>query len=164
VRTRADYYYPLFGETVLSLRGRASHILGIAGERVTIGDRFFPGSEVLKGFRLGGFGPRDRLANDALGGNTFYALIQEAQFSLGLPRELGLTGRVWNNVGSSFGLDGVSGPNITNSSALRGATGVGVSWRSPFGPIQIDLSLFPYLKQPSDRTEAIRFSFGTQLN
>jgi outer membrane protein insertion porin family len=51
---------------------------------------------------------------------------------------------------------------IVDNLALRASAGISIGWKSPFGPIQIDLGI-PILKTPYDRTEIIHFSAGTGL-
>ena len=57
---------------------------------------------------------------------------------------------------------GPSGPNISHSGAPRVGMGVGISWRSPFGLINIDLAK-AVAKQPYDVTQIFRFGFGTRF-
>jgi len=45
---------------------------------------------------------------------------------------------------------------------VRASAGLGVSWRSPMGPVRADVSI-PYLKEDYDREELFRFSFGTRF-
>ena len=45
---------------------------------------------------------------------------------------------------------------------LRVAAGFGISWRSPLGPIRVDLA-FPIIKEDYDKVEEFRFSFGTRF-
>ena len=45
---------------------------------------------------------------------------------------------------------------------IRASAGVGLSWKSPFGPIRIDLAQ-PVLKEPGDVKELFRFGFGTRF-
>jgi outer membrane protein insertion porin family len=40
--------------------------------------------------------------------------------------------------------------------------GVGVGWRSPFGLVNVDLG-FAVVKKSYDKTELIRFGFGTRF-
>jgi len=49
-----------------------------------------------------------------------------------------------------------------DSTAPRASFGFGVSWKSPFGLINIDIGI-PYLKQPYDQTQIFRFGFGTRF-
>jgi outer membrane protein insertion porin family len=45
---------------------------------------------------------------------------------------------------------------------MRVATGIGVQWISPFGPIRVDYAI-PLQKEFFDKTENFRFSFGTRF-
>jgi outer membrane protein insertion porin family len=40
--------------------------------------------------------------------------------------------------------------------------GTGISWRSPLGPIKLDLA-FPVLRKSYDRSELVHVSFGTRF-
>ncbi|MBX9750841.1 MAG: outer membrane protein assembly factor BamA [Roseococcus sp.] len=124
-------------------------------------DRFFLGGENLRGFALAGAGPRDLTTNDALGGRRLWTQSTEMRFPLpGIPSEIGLLGRAFVDVGALW--DTVSGPNIGTSNSPRVGTGVGVSWRSPFGLINIDLAQ-AVVKQSYDQTQVFRFGFGTRF-
>ncbi len=68
---RGDYYYAFFPDVVLNLGGGAGHIWGFGGEDVHLANRFFIGGSSLRGFRVAGIGPRDRVTDDALGGNFY---------------------------------------------------------------------------------------------
>jgi outer membrane protein insertion porin family len=73
---------------------------------------------------------------------------------------LGLLGRAFVDAGALT--QGPSGPNISNSGAARVGVGVGISWRSPFGLINIDLAK-AVAKQSYDVTQIFRFGFGTRF-
>jgi outer membrane protein insertion porin family len=154
------YYYPLFEGTVLSLSAEGGHIIGL-GEDVRINDRFFVGGSNLRGFERAGIGPRDLTTDDALGGNIYGVGTVEVSFPLGLPEELGIRGRAFTDFGTLTDVDD-DGAEVVDEGSLRASVGVGISWRSPLGPIRIDFSE-PVLKEDFDRTENIRFSFGTQF-
>jgi outer membrane protein insertion porin family len=53
-------------------------------------------------------------------------------------------------------------PPIYDNAAPRIGAGVGVSWRTPFGLINIDLTPF-VVKYKYDQTEIFRFGFGTRF-
>jgi outer membrane protein insertion porin family len=64
----------------------------------------------------------------------------------------------------SVGVDPVTGtPTFTaplcvkDSLAPRASAGLAINWRSPFGPVEIDIG-YPYLKEPYDRVQAIFFT------
>ncbi len=156
----ASYYYPIALPWVLSLRGEVGHIFNFDDE-VRLTDRFFVGGDNCRGFRNSGVGPRDTTTRDALGGNTYYAATTELSFPLGLPQEFGLMGRVFGDACSLWDSDS-KGAEVADENAIRFATGVGVSWKSPLGPIRLDVAV-PVLKEKSDRTENFRISFGTRF-
>jgi outer membrane protein insertion porin family len=58
--------------------------------------------------------------------------------------------------------DGGQTPVILDSAAIRVASGVGLSWASPVGPIRLDFG-FPLKKEPYDKTQFFRVSFGTKF-
>ena len=123
-------------------------------------DRFFLGGDNLRGFRLAGVGPRDLVTRDALGGRRMWTQSTEMRFPLPVPSEIGLLGRAFVDMGALF--DTVPGTGIGNTSTPRVAAGVGVSWRSPFGLINIDFAK-ALAKQPYDETQIFRFGFGTRF-
>ena len=68
---------------------------------------------------------------------------------------------MFTDFGTLWNLDD-SGPNIEDESSLRATAGIGVSWRSPFGPLRMDVAV-PYLKEDYDQEEVFRFNFGTRF-
>lgn len=161
------YYYSVVPNWVLSTTGEIGYIVGI-NDDVRIQDRFFIGGDTLRGFATGGIGPRDDVTRDALGGNKYYIGSVSLGFPLGLPQELGVSGRVFSDFGALWGIDQqvvtVNGApeKIDDSSAMRVSFGIGVTWRSPLGPIRVDLAQ-PIIKENFDRTEFFRIGFGTRF-
>lgn len=167
VRLRLDgsYYIPFerwLGDPdyVLALSASAGHLATYGSKRERIIDRFFLGGENLRGFAVAGAGPRDVSTDDALGGRTIWTQTTEMRFPLPLPSELGLLGRAFVDVGSLSGSS--SGTNVVDDSAPRVGAGVGLSWRSPFGLINIDLAQ-ALVKKSYDETQVFRFGFGTRF-
>jgi outer membrane protein insertion porin family len=165
------YYYSIAPKWVLGITGQAGETFGI-GQDVSIEDRTFVGGDNLRGFASGGIGPRDINTRDSLGGNAFYFGSATLQVPLGLPEELGIGGRVFTDFGSLFGVDlpsnnkingvTVDRADLVDSHTLRLASGVGVSWKSPMGPIKIDFGI-PILKNHYDEREVVHVSFGTKF-
>lgn len=167
IRLRVDgsYYIPFerwLGDPdyVLAISASAGHLANYGGKRERIIDRFFLGGENLRGFAVAGAGPRDVSTDDALGGRTMWTQTTEMRFPLPVPSELGLLGRAFVDVGSLS--DSSSGPNIVDDGAPRVGAGVGISWRSPFGLINIDLAQ-AVVKKSYDETQVFRFGFGTRF-
>ena len=162
LRTSLDYAYhfPVAEQWVAKFAISQGYIVGI-GQDTSIGDRFFVGGANFRGFQTAGIGPRDLTTDDALGGNVYYVGTAELSFPLGLPNEFGILGRVFSEVGSLAQIDSAR-PGLVDKGSTRLASGVGVSWRSPFGPIRVDFAV-PLLKEDFDQEEAFRFSFGTRF-
>ena len=175
-KVNVGYYYSIAPEWVLSLTGEAGDIFGWGGQKVLLQDRFFVGGDNLRGFAPAGIGPRDTVSNDALGGNKYYIASLALGVPLGLPKELGLTGRIFTDVGSLWSNDqknlvltpsqlaatGGVQPQIIDSAAIRASAGVGVSWKSPVGPVRVDMAL-PIKKEGFDKTQFFHVSFGTRF-
>ncbi len=169
LRTRADaaLFLPLeraFGhqDYVLTISGSFGYLSNFdSSRRDRIVDRFFLGGENLRGFAIGGAGPRDLATRDALGGRLMWTQSTELRFPLpGLPDEIGLLGRAFVDVGSLSRT--VAGAGIGDTATPRVGAGVGVSWRSPFGLINIDIA-HAVAKQSYDETQVVRFGFGTRF-
>ncbi|MDH3235774.1 MAG: BamA/TamA family outer membrane protein, partial [Alphaproteobacteria bacterium] len=156
----AGYYQSLGNDLVLSFVGEYGIVYGI-GKDVGLADRFFLGGNNLRGFERGGVGPRDGATDDSLGANQFYAGTVELTFPLGLPKEFGLRGRVWTDAGSAFGIDRTNA-TVIDKRSIRVSAGFGVSWKSPFGPVRLDIG-FPIKKEGFDKTRLLNFNFGARF-
>jgi len=155
------------------------------GQQELLIDRFFLGGENLRGFQLGGAGPHaipQQNASgqyisgaDSVGGRLIATGTAEFRFPLPLPGDLGITGRTFVDVGlltqSNFmeklcpqpntNIPGPCPPIFDNGKPRVGA-GVGVSWQTPFGLINLDLAPF-VVKYKYDQTQIFRFGFGTRF-
>lgn len=171
VRTKVNgaYYYPVAKGYTISATGEAGQIAGL-GQPVNIQDRWFVGGDNLHGFATAGIGPRDIVSGDALGGNMYYVGSVALNFPLGLPQEFGISGRVFSDIGDLWSFDllpndvanGRTKADAQDINSVRMSAGAGVAWKSPFGPIRLDLAL-PVLRQAFDKSEFFRISFGTRF-
>lgn len=161
VRVMGIYYYPLRKNWVFSALGETGYIHAWGGEDVRINERYSLGGDRLRGFDDYGVGPRDASTSDALGGNQFVRGSLELNFPTGLPEELGVSGYTFSDFGTLWGLDD-STTTVNDSSSLRASVGVGISWKSPFGPIKMNLAN-PVLKEDFDKEQKFRLSFGTKM-
>lgn len=149
----------IFSEkAVFSLIGKSGYVTGL-DQNIEISDRFILGDASFVGFQNAGIGPRDKENDSALGGNLYYTLTPEMKFDLGLPKELGMKGRLFATAGSLTSID-TNSTNYYDDASLRLTTGVGVLWQSPFGPIRLDYS-HAILKESYDKTESFSFNVGT---
>ncbi len=178
VRLNANtaYYIPLeryFGhqDWGIKLGANIGQLIQTGGTERII-DRFFLGGDNLRGFQVGGAGPHDTISGDPLGGRFIWTQTTELRFPLPVPQDLGLSGRAFvdiggltqasfNNFGSCIEANGQP-CQIAQSAAPRIGAGVGISWRTQFGLINIDVTPF-ISKQPHDQTQVFRFGFGTRF-
>ena len=162
-KTGASYFYPIYDGVVMNVLGEIAAIEGYGDEEVAINERYYLGGSTLRGFEQSGVGPRDIVTADSLGGNRFYRGTVEFSFPVGLPEELGVKGHTFSDFGSLFDLDeSESDPNVEDVDNIRASAGIGLSWRSPFGPIRVDLA-HPFASENFDQEETFRFNFGTRF-
>ncbi len=160
-KTGASYFRPLADQWNVNVLAEVGGIQAYGDADVEINERYFLGGSTLRGFERSGVGPRDTGTNDSLGGNYFYRGSIETSFPLGLPKELGIKGHAFSDFGSLWDID-ESGADISEENSIRATAGLGLSWKSPFGPIRMDFAI-PYLKEDFDEEENFRFDFGTRF-
>ncbi len=175
-KANVGYYYSVLPQWVLSLTGEAGYIFGWGGDPVFLQDNFFVGGDNLRGFQAAGVGPRDIVSGDPLGGTKYYLGTVALGVPLPLPKELGISGRVFTDFGTLWDTDvknqtftpqqlaatGGVPPDVKDTAAIRMSAGVGVTWRSPVGPIRLDVA-YPFKKESFDKTQIFHVSFGTRF-
>jgi outer membrane protein insertion porin family len=166
------YKKVLWDEFVGSLQFNAGFITGYSGQKLPINERFFKGGDSFRGFALAGIGPRDLRVNKdvgALGGDTYAIGTAQLRIPDFLPEDYGINLSLFSDFGTLGHLDDktdICGTNqlclqeVKDNLAFRASAGVSIGWKSPFGPIQIDLGV-PFIKTSYDRTQIIHFSAGT---
>jgi outer membrane protein insertion porin family len=124
LRGRASQFWPIGGGFIFSLSGEGGAIRsfedrGPGQDNVRLTDRFFLGEPQIRGFDIRGVGPRvlrypydadgnlvtdrDKIGDDAIGGNAYYLGRAEIEIPLGSgARELGLRPSVFVDVGALF--------------------------------------------------------------
>jgi outer membrane protein insertion porin family len=172
---KAGYYYPIADGWVLNARIEGGDVIGI-GEMVNIESRFFIGGDNLRGFRVAGIGPRDVTTHDPLGGDYYYVGSLETSIPLGLPQEYGIKAFGFSDFGALGGIQESNAPvrgfnnvlitpspnGIFQSFALRASAGIGVSWKSPFGLVRVNIA-YPFLKESLDKGQVLNFNFGSHF-
>ncbi len=186
LRTKLDgsYFIPLE-----SLTGDADWNIAITasvgylaqlGREEKIIDRFFLGGDNLRGFQSGGAGPHARTTinatsttkqvdgtQDSIGGRFLYTQSTELRFPLPISADLGLSGRAFVDIGSLSQVTKLSSApgttTVTTADPIpRVGVGVGVSWKTPFGLINVDLAQ-AVVKRSGDQTQLFRLGFGTRF-
>jgi outer membrane protein insertion porin family len=159
-RISGHYYYQIATSWIVSFGGEIGHIQDF-GEDIKINNRFFLGGTNLRGFEDSGASPRVSATDDALGGRTLFTGSVELGFPLGLPDELGFSGAMFTDFGALINpVEG--GFGVLDATTPRISAGVGIKWRSPFGPIRFDVAL-PLIKEDFDKEEIVRFNLGTRF-
>nr|WP_246495191.1 outer membrane protein assembly factor BamA [Ameyamaea chiangmaiensis] len=187
----AAYYVPLDSITgshdwTLSFKAGTGYLVDWGNGRQDVIDNFYLGGNNLRGFLDGGAGPRSahQMINgvlvpaagqeDLIGGRFIYTGSAQVNFPMPLAKDMGITGRYFVDAGGLAGVrvrnrytnyknDGANYTPISGDSVTpRVSTGVGFSWKSPFGLINIDAAI-PLHRYRNDRTQVLRFGFGQQF-
>ncbi|MBN2905229.1 MAG: outer membrane protein assembly factor BamA [Rhodobacteraceae bacterium] len=142
------------------LEGGMLSMMGGQNSRVT--NRYFLNGKI-RGFEGNGIGPRDLVSADeeALGGNMYAVARFEAEFPLGLPEEYGITGGLFADFGSVWGLDD-DGGFVDDKFRLRSAVGVSIFWDTPIGPLRFNFS-DAIRKEDYDRTQSFDLTISTRF-
>ncbi len=174
----------------LSFIQSGGYIQSMNGQPTFLEDRFYLGGQNLRGFLDGGVGPHDPYTGDSLGGNLMWTASTELWFPLPVSPDLGLSGRIFTDMGALSGLQeaGVGGRPVavaadgnfvtgrtanfhgqvlnsqiwTNDGSIRLSAGIGLTWNSPFGLINLDIGE-PIIMYKYDMTELFRVGFGTRF-
>lgn len=172
----ASHYMSLLdGSLITQLSGRGGYITGYDGTLVPFNERFFMGGDTFRGFALAGIGARDIVDPNnygALGGNVYAIGTVQARMPGLIPESYGLNLALFSDFGTLGKLDNISsrvctgtrfsgvGTCVKDNLAFRASAGISVQWKSPMGPVQIDVGL-PIAKAYYDRAQIIHFSTAT---
>ena len=119
------------------------------------------GIGTVRGYSQNSLGPRDLLTGTYLGGSK--RVVGNVQFYFPMPgTQNDRTFRWFAFVdgGQVFGTDGYGNDTSINLSQLRYGAGLGVSWISPIGPLQLSLAK-PLNAKDTDNTQIFQFQIGT---
>ena len=146
----------------------AGNITGLNDYDTRVTERFFLSTQQLRGFDFRGVGPRDLDAvnEDPLGGNNFVSARFEFGFPIGFAEEIGLSGGLFFDVGSVWGLDdtdGAGGPeSVDDSFKLRSSVGLTLFWETALGPLAFNFS-YPVAKEDFDEDRSFDITFSTRF-
>ncbi len=119
------------------------------------------GIGTVRGYSQNSLGPRDLLTGTYLGGSK--RVVGNVQFYFPMPgTQNDRTFRWFAFVdgGQVYGTDGYGNDTSINLSQLRYGAGIGVSWVSPIGPLQLSLAK-PLNAKDTDNTQIFQFQIGT---
>ncbi|HWY15168.1 MAG TPA: outer membrane protein assembly factor BamA [Rhizomicrobium sp.] len=172
----SGFHHPLFWDAFVgTLTMNAGYIEPYNGQPVRLTDRFYKGGDSFPGFALAGVGPREVSAGgaNAIGGDAYAIGDADLRLPEFLPADYGVALSLFSYFGTMGHLTSGLPPNncatfppglvcIKDNMAFRASAGLGVNWKSPFGPIQISFAV-PYVKESYDKSQVIYFSAGTGL-
>ncbi len=169
------YFYsflksPTWGTWVLSQGvtfGIGTNLASGTGGELPLYERFFPGGVGgpgdVRGYQLYSLGPLVTIYNAAgqpvsvqnIGGSKELILSNEITFPI--LSGLGLRGVIFSDAGQSYTLHQSMDP-----SSLQASYGIGVRWKSPFGPLSIDIAR-PINPRPADQSTVFELGTGAPL-
>ena len=149
-----SWYYPVFGDLVLNLRGNIGWADGLNLKPLPFFKAFYAGGiGSVRGYENSSIGPRDIFGN-TLGGRRLIVGNAEALYPI-LKGDKAVRGSVFLDAGQIWG----NGSQPENES-FRYSTGVGVAWSSPIGPLKFSYAI-PLNPKQGDRQQRFQFSAGT---
>ena len=160
-----QYYLPLGRSYTLAFNA-------LADWGKTYGDKSFPviknvyggGIGSVRGYEGASLGPRDTLTNDYLGGSR--RVVGNVQLYLPFPgatRDRTLRWFVFTDAGQVANTSGGCARGTTPSEDPCGwkySAGIGLSWQSPLGPLQLSYGRALNAKEGDDK-QAFQFQIGT---
>lgn len=167
LEARTRFYYPFYrsenwGTFVYSLGAQIGYGRGWAGRvELPLFERYFPGGiNSVRGFRILSLGQRvplmdpfgNNLGRTSIGGSQ--QLIFNNDFIFPIVESIGLKGVLFFDAGNAF--LAARGIDLGN---MRLATGAGIRWLSPIGPLRIEVG-FPVNPRVGDDRQTVMFSFG----
>lgn len=126
-----------------------------------IKDVFAGGIGTVRGYLGNSLGPKDPKTGTFLGGSK--RVVANAQFYFPFPgtqRDRTLRMFVFADAGQVYGADGSGNDTNVDFGDLRYSTGIGLSWLSPVGPLQLVYAKALNSKE-GDRTQVFQFQVGT---
>ena len=172
---KARYFMPIADTgMVASVRGQAGIINNLSSGPVSSIEAFKMGSQLVRGFEGGGFGPRlqsqgapyNGIAGEFLGETAYAGASAEVQFPIPmLPESYGLSGAVWADaawIGDAPRLGTGTLDTGSTDQPFKSSVGASVIWDSPFGPLRGDFG-YALTKASSDRPQIFQITLQTLL-
>ncbi len=164
-----QYYLPLGRSYTLAFNGMADYGRTYGGKAFPVIKNVYGGGiGSVRGYEGASLGGRDSLTNDYLGGSR--RLIGNVQLYLPFPgasRDRTLrwflftdVGQVANTDGSACARGRIGVDEAEDPCGWKYSAGIGLSWQSPLGPLQLSYGRALNAKQGDDK-QAFQFQIGT---
>lgn len=163
-----QYYLPLGRSYTLALNGMIDYGRSYGGlDYPVIKNVYAGGIGTVRGYEGASLGPRDRLTGDYIGGSR--RMVATAQLYLPFPgasKDRTLRWFVFTDAGQVAAGSGMSctagkpDSEVEDPCGWRFSAGIGLSWQSPLGPLQLSYAR-PLNSKSGDDTQAFQFQIGT---
>ncbi|ANN69599.1 outer membrane protein assembly factor BamA [Bordetella bronchialis] len=162
-----QYYLPLGRSYTLALNGMMDWGQAYGGKDFPVIKNVYAGGiGSVRGYEGASLGPRDTLTGDFLGGAR--RIVANAQLYLPFPgatKDKTLRWFLFTDAGRvqpGSGLTCTAGKNneVEDPCGWRYSAGVGLSWQSPLGPLQLSYGR-PLNAKSGDDTQSFQFQIGT---
>jgi outer membrane protein insertion porin family len=163
-----QYYVPLGRNYTLALNGMVDYGKSYGGLNYPVIKNVYAGGiGTVRGYEGASLGPRDTRTNDYLGGAQ--RIVGNAQLYLPFPgasKDRTLRWFIFSDAGQvkpGSGMPcsvGEPGHEVSDPCSFRFSAGVGLSWQSPLGPLQLSYG-HPLNAKPGDDTQSFQFQIGT---
>ncbi|AUL15724.1 outer membrane protein assembly factor BamA [Bordetella bronchiseptica] len=163
-----QYYLPLGRSYTLALNGMIDYGRSYGGlDYPVIKNVYAGGIGTVRGYEGASLGPRDRLTGDYIGGSR--RMVANAQLYLPFPgasKDRTLRWFVFTDAGQVAAGSGMSctagkpSSEVEDPCGWRFSAGIGLSWQSPLGPLQLSYAR-PLNSKSGDDTQAFQFQIGT---
>ncbi|MEI2418319.1 outer membrane protein assembly factor BamA [Orrella sp. JC864] len=152
-----QYYLPLGRQYTLAFNAMADYGKSYGSKGFPVIKNIYAGGMgTVRGFEGASLGPRDTLTRDYIGGAK--RLVGNVQFYLPFPgaqQDRTLRWFTFVDAGQVY----ADNQNM-DLGELRYSAGVGLSWNSPLGPLQLSYAR-PLNDKPGDDTQSFQFQIGT---
>ena len=155
-----QWFTPLFGDSVLMLRGDIGYADGYSGKPLPFFKAFFAGGVgSVRGYEQSSLGPRDIFGN-VTGGKRKIVGNAELFYPV-LKGDKSVRASVFADAGQIY-IDGKLDPLYADSDlqGFRYSAGLGLAWNSPIGPLKFSYAI-PLNDKPGDRLQRFQFQVGT---
>ncbi|MCD0504973.1 outer membrane protein assembly factor BamA [Bordetella petrii] len=163
-----QYYIPLGRSYTLALNGMVDYGRSYGSlDYPVIKNVYAGGIGTVRGYDGASLGPRDTLTGDYLGGSR--RIVANAQLYLPFPgasKDRTLRWFLFTDAGQVAAGSGMScsagepGNEVEDPCGWRYSAGIGLSWQSPLGPLQLSYARPLNAKEGDDR-QSFQFQIGT---
>ena len=147
-----QWFLPITKTITYATNLETSFGFGLGGQKYPVIKNFYAGGiGSVRAFQSSGIGPRDDLGS-AIGGNRRITINNELLSPLpGMANDKSIRVFAYFDVGSIWAEE-----NKLAFDDLRASAGLGLTWRSPVGPLKLSFGT-PLRKKPTDTTQRFQF-------